>query len=70
MKNHHFDDLDKIKFNLSLSEIVIGVNKFNNPNINFKKDENEFSYLNVKLDGEKDYHKIIIKDFGDKKNFF
>ena len=45
------------------------MNKFNNPNINFKKDENEFSYLNVKLDGEKDYHKISIKDFGDKKFF-
>ena len=65
-----FDDLDKIKFNLSLSEIIIGVNKFNNPIIDFKKDENEFSYLNVRLDGEKDYHKIIIEDVGDKKNFF
>ena len=65
-----FDDLDKIKFNLSLSEIIIGVNKFNNPIIDFKKDENEFSYLNVRLDGRKDYHKIIIQDVGDKKNFF
>ena len=35
------DDLDKIIFNLSLSEIIIGVNKFNNPIIDFKKDENE-----------------------------
>ena len=65
-----FDDLDKIKFNLSLSEIIIGVNKFNNPIIDFKKDENEFSNLNVRLDGEKDYHKIIIEDVGDKKKFF
>ena len=65
-----FDDLDKIKFNLSLSEIIIGVNKFNNPIIDFKKDENEFSNLNVRLDGEKDYHKISIQDFGDKKKFF
>ena len=65
-----FDDLDKIKFNLSLSEIIIGVNKFNNPLIDFKKDENEFSNLNVRLDGEKDYHKIIIEDVGDKKKFF
>ena len=65
-----FDDLDKIKFNLSLSEIIIGVNKFNNPIIDFKKDENEFNYLDVKLDGEKDYHKIIIEDVGDKKKFF
>ena len=65
-----FDDLDKIKFNLSLSEIIIGVNKFNSPIIDFKKDENEFSNLNVRLDGEKDYHKIIIEDVGDKKKFF
>ena len=64
-----FDDLDKIKFNLSLSEIIIGVNKFNNPIIDFKKDENEFINLNVRLDGEKDYHKIIIEDVGDKKIF-
>ena len=52
------------------SEIIIGVNKFNNPIIDFKKDENEFSNLNVRLDGEKDYHKIIIEDVGDKKKFF
>ena len=69
-ENSTFDNLDKIKFNLSLSEIIIGVNKFNNPIIDFKKDENEFSNLNVRLDGEKDYHKIIIEDVGDKKKFF
>ena len=65
-----FNDLDKIKLNVSLSEIIIGVNKFNNPIIDFKKDENEFSNLNVRLDGEKDYHKINIEDVGDKKKFF
>ena len=37
--------------------------------MDFKKDENEFSNLNVRLDGEKDYHKIIIEDVGDKKIF-
>ena len=53
---------------MNLSEIIIGVNKFNNPNINFeKKMENEFSYLNVRLDGEKDYHKISLKEEGEKK---
>ena len=65
-----FDNLDKIKFNLSLSEIIIGVNKFNNPIINFKKDENEFSNLNVKLDGKKDYHEISLQDEINKKIFF
>ena len=54
----------------NLSEIIIGLNKFNNPTLNFKKDENEFIDLNIRLDGKKDYHEISLQDEINKKKFF
>ena len=69
-ENSTFDNLDKIKFNSNLSEIIIGLNKFNNPTLNFKKDENEFIDLNIRLDGKKDYHEISLQDEINKKKFF
>ena len=60
-------DYDEIKFDLNLSEIFIGANKFNNPLVNFEKKDGKFVSFLAKLDGEKDYHKISLKDEVDKK---
>ena len=60
-------DYDEIKFDLNLSEIYIGDNKFNNPLVNFEKKDGKFVSFLAKLDGEKDYHKISLKDEVDKK---
>ena len=62
-------DYDEIKFDINLSEIFIGANKFNNPTVNFeKKMENLLAFF-AKLDGDRDYHKISLEDEVDKKNF-
>ena len=62
------NSFDKIQFNLDVYETIIDKNKFSNPVVYFEKN-NEFVNLNIRLDGENDYHQISIKDEEDKKRF-
>ena len=63
------DNFDKILFNMNLSEIQIGVNKFYNSTVNFEKNEGDFVSLQARLDGKKDYHMISLVDEGSTKKF-
>ena len=60
---------DKILFNMNLSEIIIGVNKFNNPTISFEKNDGKFESIQARLDGDRDYHLLSLEEEGDKKKF-
>jgi len=68
-ENSTLDSFDKIQFNLDVYETIIDKNKFNNPIVYFEKKNNEFVNLNIRLDGEQDYHQISIKDEENKKSF-
>ena len=68
-ENSTLNSFDKIQFNLDVYETIIDKNKFNNPIVYFEKKNNEFVNLNIRLDGEKDYHQISIKDEENKKIF-
>ena len=68
-ENSSLNSFDKIQFNLDVYETIIDKNKFTNPIVNFEKKNNEFVSLNIRLDGEKDYHQINIKDVENKKIF-
>ena len=59
---------DEIKFDMNLSEIVIGMSKFYDPVLWFEK-EGKFSNLQATLNGEKDYHKISLQNEANKKKF-
>ena len=61
---------DEIKFDMNLSEIVIGINKFYDPVLWFEKKDGKFSNIQATLNGEKDYHKISLVEEAEKKNFF
>ena len=65
-----FSDLRNLDFNVDIEKIILGKNKFLKPLISFKKENYEFSDLNIELNGEKDYHKIQIFNENQKKNFF
>jgi len=65
-----FSDLGNLAFNVDIEKIILGKNKFLKPVINFKKENYEFSDLNIELNGEKDYHKIQIFNENEKKKFF
>ncbi len=66
----YFSDLSNLDFNVDVEKIILGKNKFLKPLISFKKENYEFSDLNVELNGEKDYHKIQIFSENEKKKFF
>ncbi|MBD23048.1 MAG: hypothetical protein CL572_05245 [Alphaproteobacteria bacterium] len=68
-ENSRFSNFDNVQFNMNLSEIIIGMSKFYNPDVNFKKNEGKFVNLFARLDGEKDYHTINLKDEENKKKF-
>ena len=68
-ENSTLNSFDKIQFNLDVYETIIDKNKFSNPIVYFEKKNNEFVNLNIRLDGEKDYHQISIKDEENKKRF-
>ena len=68
-ENSTLNSFDKIQFNLDVYETIIDKNKFTNPIVYFEKKNNEFVNLNIRLDGEKDYHQISIKDEENKKIF-
>ena len=65
-----FSDLRNLDFNVDVEKIILGKNKFLKPVISFKKENYEFSDLNIELNGEKDYHKIQIFNENQKKKFF
>ena len=65
-----FSDLRNLDFNVDIEKIILGKNKFLKPVISFKKENYEFSDLNIELNGEKDYHKIQIFNENQKKKFF
>ena len=65
-----FSDLRNLDFNVDVEKIILGKNKFLKPVISFKKENYEFSDLNIELNGEKDYHKIQILNENQKKKFF
>ena len=65
-----FSDLRNLDFNVDVEKIILGKNKFLKPLISFKKENYEFSDLNIELNGEKDYHKIQIFNENQKKKFF
>ena len=64
------NNFDKILFNMNLSEIIIGVNKFNNPTISFEKNDGKFESIQARLDGDRDYHLLSLEEEGDKKISF
>ena len=63
-------DLSNLEFNVDIEKIILSKNKFLKPIISFKKENYEFSDLNIELNGEKDYHKIQIFNDNQKKKFF
>ena len=65
-----FSDLGNLDFNVDIEKIILGKNKFLKPLISFKKENYEFSNLNIELNGEKDYHKVQIFNENQKKKFF
>ncbi len=65
-----FSDLGNLDFNVDIGKIILGKNKFLKPLISFKKENYEFSNLNIELNGEKDYHKVQIFNENQKKKFF
>ena len=70
MRTLFLNKFDEIKFDMNLSEIVIGMSKFYDPVLWFEK-EGKFSNLQATLNGEKDYHKISLQNEANKgKKFF
>ena len=65
-----FSDLRNLDFNVDIEKIILGKNNFLKPVISFKKENYQFSDLNIELNGEKDYHKIQILNENQKKKFF
>ena len=65
-----FSKLDNLDLNIDIEKIVLAKNNFLNPVISFKKENYEFTDLNIELNGEKDYHKIQIFNDSKKKKFF
>ncbi len=69
-KESFFSDLVNLYFNIDVEKLILAKNNFLKPVISFKKENNEFSNLNIELNGEKDYHKIQIFNENQKKKFF